>query len=153
MIVPILCCKRNSVFLLQSIPLRLQSIPLRFQCIQYHSSRKVYFCLSPCAWCKTRQGDAVAGWKYSSLLGGFSASHSINGSSEPFCIKRKGFFLFLFFISDTSLKLRALHWLAFRNNLSSYPEMLNPTFFARKLLISFIFSAAKKSLHRQFAHR
>ncbi|MDY4874204.1 MAG: hypothetical protein SO133_05015, partial [Alloprevotella sp.] len=30
-------------------------------------------------------------------LAGFSASHSINGSLEPFCIKRKGFFLFLFF--------------------------------------------------------
>ncbi|MDD6592666.1 MAG: hypothetical protein PUF09_00080, partial [Bacteroidales bacterium] len=47
--------------------------------------------------------------KFPSLLAGFSASHSINGSSEPFCIKRKGFFLFLFFISDTNLKLRAVH--------------------------------------------
>ena len=39
------------------------------------------------------------------------------------------------------------------NHLSSYSEMLNPIFFARKLLISFIFSAAKNSLHRQSAHR
>ena len=39
----------------------------------------------------------MTGWKFPSLLAGFSASHSINGSSEPFCIKCKGFFLFLFF--------------------------------------------------------
>ena len=31
------------------------------------------------------------------LAHGFSASNSINVSSETFCIKRKGFILFLFF--------------------------------------------------------
>ena len=34
-----------------------------------------------------------------------------------------------------------------------YRTYLKSNFFAQKILISFIFSAAKKSLYRQFAHR
>ena len=34
-------------------------------------------------------------WKYPSLLVRFSNSHSINGSQETSCIKRKGFIMFL----------------------------------------------------------
>ena len=40
-------------------------------------------------------GDGVAGWKYPSLLEGFSDGHSINGSQETSCINRKGFIWFL----------------------------------------------------------
>ena len=118
MIVPILCCKRNSVFLLQSIPLRLQSIPLRFQCIQYHSSRKVYFCLSPCAWCKTRQGDAVAGWKYSSLLGGFSDGHSIKCLVRDILHQAQGgFYVFVLSVATGFLwqLLTTLTWVITKN--------------------------------------
>ena len=38
-----------------------------------------------------------------SSCGTFHDCHSINGSSEPFCIKRKGFFLFLFFSLNLEL--------------------------------------------------
>ena len=34
----------------------------------------VYFCLSPCGWCKTREGDGAAVWKYLSLLKEFQAA-------------------------------------------------------------------------------
>ena len=51
----------------------------------------LFFCLSPCAGCKTRQGDDVAVWKHPSLLEGFSDGYSVHGSQETFCIRRKGF--------------------------------------------------------------
>ena len=77
------------------------------------------------------------------MLGGFSASHSINGSSEPFCIKRKGVFLFLFFslkreltgvllyircspsTESHALKQRAVHCLSMKIDLNIYPKWKN----------------------------
>ena len=55
----------------------------------------VYFCLSPCDWCKTREGDGAAVWKYLSLLKEFQMAavsmdrkrhlHQAQGVDFGFC--------------------------------------------------------------------
>ena len=54
-----------------------------------------FYCLSPCDWCKPLSGWWCSRLKISELAQGFSDCCSISGSQETFCIKHKGFFMFL----------------------------------------------------------
>ena len=66
---------------------------------------------------KTLWGDGGADWKYPSLLERFSGGHSIYGSQETSCIKRKGFFMFLSYGQDRSSRCSK----GSRGSTPSYP--------------------------------
>ena len=61
------------------------------------AERTVYFCLSPCDWCKTRKGDDVAGWKYLSLLKDFLTATASMARKRHFASSTRGFYGFCLF--------------------------------------------------------
>ena len=111
-----------------------------------------WFLIANCAGkkCTARCSLRVA-QRFSDVCTLWSSYHWANISAEPHALEQRAVHCLL---DEFQWEQTPYSHLAKQGAvLSRYSEMLNPIFFARKNLISFIFSAAKNSLHRQFAHR